>query len=297
MKNFVYYEPRTIAETCDLLSTLKADAKILAGGTALLILMKQRMLLPRCIINIKRIKDLDYIDYDENSGLRIGALATYRSLETSKIIREHYPVMARALSEVGSVAIRHMATIGGGLCHAEPAEDLPPVLMALDARAKISSSTGDRTLSLDEFFLDFYSTALMPDEVLTEVQIPLIREKWEGTYLKLSVRRALDIAIVGVAALMKMADSSGLCQDAKIVLSGVGSTPLKIREAEVILKDKKFSEILAAEASSVASMSCNPASDIRGSAAYKKDMVKVLTARALRQLGTTLGIGKHRRGN
>jgi carbon-monoxide dehydrogenase medium subunit len=282
LPRFEYLSPQTVAEACSLLSKYGKSAKVIAGGTDLLVKMKERELAPQYLVGLKGINDLDYIEYDEVGGLRIGALTSNDSVAGSVVIREKFGLLSEAAAKIGTPQIRNMGTIVGNLCNAAPSADTAPPLIALGARVKLVSSKGERTVPLEEFFTGPGETVLQTNELLTEVQVPKPIPSTRGVYLKLFPRGAVDIAAVGVAVLLILSDD-GTCSDAKIVLGAVAPTPVRANMAEAVIKGKQGKNGVIEEVAETAAEEARPISDVRCSADYRREMVKVLTRRALVQ--------------
>jgi carbon-monoxide dehydrogenase medium subunit len=281
MRPFEYYDPQTVEEVCSLLAKHREEAKVIAGGQSLLILLKQRLFSPKYLINLKNISALDYIQHNGKGGLRIGAITSHRSLETSTIIRERFPVLSEAEQLIGSVQIRNMGTVGGSLCHADPAADLAPVLIVLEAMVKVVSSKGVRTIPLREFFISYYETVLTPEEILTEVIVPNPPPNSGSAYQKFIIR-AGDMAIVSSAASISINPKTEKCTGVRIALGAAGSTPLRIEKAEDVLKGNKIDESSIGEAARIASQEAHPVGDIHASEEYKRELIRVLTRDVLR---------------
>lgn len=273
LPEFDYFSSETIEEACSLLSKYKDEAKILAGGTDLLIKMKHKKTLPRYLINIKRVPDLNYIRHDEDKGLQIGTLTTIQAIRNSPLIKKKFAVLNEAASVLGTRQVRNLATLGGNLCNASPAAESAPALITLGARAKITGLGGERTIPLEEFFIRPDTTVLQGDEILTEIQVPDLPAHTGGTYIKHSTRR-IDVAIVGVAVVMTM--DGDKCRDIKLALGAVGPTPFRAKKAEDVLRGEKPGGDLLEKAAQVASEESFPIDDIRGHADYRKKMVKTL---------------------
>jgi len=289
LPKFDHLEAKTIEEACSLLAKYKGKARVIAGGTDLLVSMKGREISPQYIINIKAIPNLDGINYSRKDGLVIGAMTTLAAIESSPIIGEGFPILSSAAHQTGSPHIRNIGTIGGNLCNAAPSADMPPSLIGLEAKAKIKGLTGERAVTVEQFFLGPGVSALKAGEILTEVQVPNPPPHTRGVYLKLPARTAIDIAVVGVAVVVTL-DTKGVnIADAKIVLGAVASTPIRARQAEDIIKGKALDDELIQKAAQAAADEAKPISDVRGSASYRKEMVKVLTNRALKQATTQEG--------
>lgn len=282
LPKFEYLEARTIEEACSLCAQYKGKAKVIAGGTDLMVLMRNQAVKPEYIINMKTISNLNYIR-SNGGGLRVGALATMNDIENSSLLREKLPALADTAHCVGSPQVRNAATIGGNLCNASPAADTAPILIALGAKVKIKSLKGERSIALEEFFTGPGQTVLGDDEILTEIEIPQPAAHTGSVYLKLPARTAIDLAVVGVAAVVTLNSQGKDIVDAKIGLGAVAPTPIRARSAEGVIKGGAVSDELIGRAAQAAAGEAKPISDIRGSASYRKEIVKVLTNRAIRQ--------------
>jgi len=276
-----YLEPKTMEEVIFLLSRHKEAAKVVAGGTDLITQLKKGAELPRYIINIKGIPNQDSITYDEREGLRIGALATIHSIEASPVIRQKFGVLAKASSELGTPQIRNCATIGGNLCNAAPSAETAPALLVLEARLKIVGTDGERTVPIEDFFTGPGQTVLHPDEILSEIQVPNPLPRSGGVYIKQTVRKALDLATVGVAVITRL--DGDIIRDVKIALGAVAPTPIRATKAEMIIREQKLDDALLDEAGLVASGEASPIDDVRSSADYRREIIRVLVGRAIRQ--------------
>ncbi len=283
LPRFECLEPETVQKACSLLSQYKGKARIIAGGTDLLVQMKNREIKPQYLILLNNIPGLDYIEYDTVGGLRIGALTTLSAVETSPVIKEKFAVLAQTVHQMASPQIRSIATIGGNLCNAVPSADTAPPLLALGAKLKLVSASRERVIPLTEFFAGPGETVLGDGELVTEVQVPTPAVNSGGVYIKHTVRRALDLAIVGVAAMVTLDSAKGVCQDIRIALGAVAPTPVRAGSAESIIKGKSFDETLIGRAAQAAAETARPISDIRSSADYRSEMVSVLTRRAISQ--------------
>ncbi len=277
--DFEYLAATTVEEALELLSQHKDDDyKIIAGGQSLNTAMKHRLLTPEYIIDIKGLTDLDYIKFDEKDGLKIGALTTHRSLEKSPIIREKYSVLAEMEENVASVETRNWGTVVGDLCNADPAVDPAPPLIALDAKITIAGKGENKTVDAENFVLDFYETEVKPGEMVTEIQIPALPPN-SGVYFTKYSQIHGDYALASASVLITLDSKKEKCVNARIGLGGVGSTPIRAKKAEEILKGKKINEDLLAEAAKVASEESSPISGIEASAEYKKDLAGTLVKR------------------
>jgi aerobic carbon-monoxide dehydrogenase medium subunit len=280
MKNFDYLEPTTVAEACSLLKQHGSEAKVFAGGSHLTILMKQGLLEPKSLVNIKKIPELKGIRYDAKEGLIIGALVTHRELETSALVKEKFPVLCEAEREVANIRVRNTGTVGGNLASGEPLTDLSQIFISLDGKAKITGPNGQRIIPVEELFIDFYTTSLAEDEILTQVVLPPLPPRSGIEYIRFSSSSMVDKPSVGVAVRLTLETGSEMVQAARIVLGCVGATPVRARKAEALITGKKLTPELAEEAGAVASRECSPTSDLRGSEEYKRAIVRTLVKRA-----------------
>jgi carbon-monoxide dehydrogenase medium subunit len=282
LKKFEYVEPDTIEDACSFLNEYKENAKVLAGGTDLLVKMKQNIERPEYVLSLNRIGQLRYIDYNDKEGLRIGALTTLSDLAASPVIRQKFNVLDQAIRMMASHQIRNRATIGGNLCNASPAGDTAPPLIGLGGQARVVGLAGERVIPLVDFFSGLGCTVLKSDEILTEVQIPNPSPRTAGAYLKLSPREK-DLATVAVATIITLDSQGQVCEDINIVLGAVAPTVMRSFKAEAVVKGKTVEDELIQQSAQAASEEARPMSDIRGSAKYRKEMVKVLTKWAIRQ--------------
>jgi carbon-monoxide dehydrogenase medium subunit len=278
---FDYLQPSTIEECVALLGVWGGDAKIIAGGTDLMIQARARSVDPRCVIDVTGIPDLSRISEDGMGGLRIGAAVTVRDVALSPAVQERCPLLATAAGLIGSVGIRNVATIGGNLCNASPAAECSPALLCLGAKVQVIGSKGERTVPLEQFFTGPGTTALTSDELLVEIVVPTVRPGTNGLYLKHSPRGSIDLAIVGVAVLATFA-SDMACEALKISLGAVAPTPMRAKKAEDLLQGKILYDALIASAAQAAAEESRPVDDVRASAGYREEMVKVFTRRALK---------------
>ena len=278
IKDFEYFVPKTVEDALRLLSEYKEESKVIAGGQSLLILMRQGLVAPKYLVDIKGLSSLDYIRLDPKEGLRIGSLSTHRAIEKSPLIRERFSVLAEAEQNVGSVQTRNWGTIGGNLSHGDSAGDLAPVLIALEGKVKITSLGGERTLSVENFFRDYFDTVLKKDEILTEIQVPLPPPHTGSAYAKFTKREG-DMAIVGTAVSMTFNPKDGICKNARIVLGAVANVPLRAKRAEKMLVGKEIKNASIDKTAQVASEEAQPISDVQASEEYKRELVKVLVKR------------------
>ncbi len=277
MPKFQYHTPSSLREALDLLVKYGSDAKLLAGGTDLLIAMKKRAVTPSHLINLKAIPSLSGIK-TEGTGLTIGALTTIAELYRSPAVKDVYTPLWDAASVMASPQIRTLATIGGNLVSSVPSSDMAPPLMVLSAQAHITGLSGARMCPVEDLFAGPSSCSLGPTDILTYITVPAPEGK--GAYLKLMRRAALDLALVGVAAFVSL-DNKQVCTKAKVALGAVAPTPMRAVAAEEMITGKVLNEALAAEAGKVSGTLCSPITDVRASLEYRCSMVEVLTKRAL----------------
>lgn len=281
MREIEYTRPETVEEACSLLSQHGEGARVVAGGVALSILLKQRLVEPDILVDIERIPSLRYIS-EESGWLRLGALCTHRDIEKSPLLKAKYPYLSSAAERIGCVQVRNTGTVGGSLCHADPASDLPPTLIAVGAEVSLRSSQGERILPLEGFFTDYYQTALSEGEILTEIRLPLLPPRTGVSYVKFVMREG-DMAIVGAAARVTLDDSGERCADARVVLGAVGPTPMRVMEAEEALRGRAVGEQSIRDAAAAAMKASRPLPDFNCSEQYKREMVGVMTKRAISQ--------------
>lgn len=277
-QSFEYCRPQTLFEAFALLKQHGDAAKILSGGQSLIPMMKMRLARPEYLVDINHIAGLAYIK-EEGGYLKIGALTREADLEASDLIRSKYPLILDTAFMIADPQVRNLATVGGNLAHGDPANDHPATMLALNAEVIATGAEGQRNIPLKEFFLSLFTTALQPDEILTEIRIPIPPPGSGGAYFKLE-RKVGDFATVGVAAQVTV-DANGICQQAGIGLTNVGGTPIKAANAEDFLRGKSLDEANINQAAQLAASDAQPSSDLRGPAEYKLSMVRELTKRAL----------------
>jgi aerobic carbon-monoxide dehydrogenase medium subunit len=276
-------EPRTVEEAAALRGEHGEEAKLLAGGTALVLMLRNRLVAPRYLISLNTLDGLRDVVYEAGQGLRMGALATIAQAERASAVREHYPALADTYHKVANIRVRWAATVGGNLTEADYASDPPAMLVALDARVRVAGPQGSREIPLAEFFLDYYETALADDEVLTEILVPEPPAGLRATYLKFITRSSEDRPCVGVAATLRL-DAAGACEDLRVVVGAVAGTPQRFPEAEAVARGERPSAALFARIGEAYAGAVDPIDDARGSAWYRRRMVGVLVGRALGQL-------------
>jgi aerobic carbon-monoxide dehydrogenase medium subunit len=276
--SFEYYAPTTVEEAIGLLQQLGPEAKILSGGMSLIPLMRLRLAAPRYLIDINRVSGLAYLK--ENDGfLRIGALTREADLESSDLVRSKYPILAETAAVIGDPLVRNRATVGGNLAHADPANDHPATMLALAAEVVATGPKGARSIPMASFFTGFFATALDPDDILTEIRIPIPSPHSGGAYVKLE-RKVGDFATAGVAAQLTLGRGDA-CEQVRIALTNVGPAPIEARQAEEVMRGKKIEPEVVRRAAQLAAEASDPSADLRGSVEYKRDLVRVLTIRAL----------------
>ncbi|HLG16727.1 MAG TPA: xanthine dehydrogenase family protein subunit M [Blastocatellia bacterium] len=277
-RSFEYSAPRTLDEAIALLQKHGPDAKILSGGQSLIPMMKLRLASPPHIVDINRISGLDYIA-EADGTLRIGALVRESDLEKSELVRSRYPILIDTTAVIADPLVRNQATVCGNLAHGDPANDHPATMIALGASVIAVGPRGQREIAIDDFFPALFTTALQADEIVTEIRIPAPPRSSGGAYLKIE-RKVGDYAAAGVAVQMTL-NNSGACQKAGIGLTNVGPTPLRAKQAEAFLAGKPLDETTIKRASEIAASESHPVEDIRGPVDYKRDLVRVLSARAI----------------
>src|SRR5918995_1245290 len=278
---FEMYQPSSLSEASLLLKEKGPGGRFLAGGTDLVIAMKEKGLVPKYVVDLKRLPGLSGIRENSDGSITIGALATMRELEISPLLTKKYPFLCQSAAEVGSIQIRNRATVGGNMSNATPSADVAPSLIALEATAKVVSATGERTVALEEFFLGPGQNVMNPDEILTEITIPKTSPRLVGEYIKFSPREMMDLAYVGVAVAYATSAKEKKCDGVRIVLGAVAPTPIRAKRAEAALEGQILSEGLAEKVGAIAAEEARPISDVRSSADYRRAMVGAMTKRAL----------------
>ncbi|PKB65000.1 MAG: hypothetical protein BZY80_01415 [SAR202 cluster bacterium Io17-Chloro-G2] len=285
MNDFEFHSPSSLEEAFELLDRYGDDARVMAGGTGVVLQMKQRLSQPGHVVGLRKVPGLNSIGLTGNGsagGIEVGAMVTHRTLENDPTVVQILPMVAATYHHVATPRIRSMATVGGGLVHGDPNEDPPPTLIALGALVVLTSSSGRREMPVEELFVDYYETDVQPGEILTSVTIPQQPPGSGSAYLKFLPRTADDYATVSVAAIVTRGNGN-TCSDVKIVLGAVGMTPVHATQAESLLRGQTLTpENIAACASAVKEV-VDPLDDFRGSAEYKRDMAEVFTRRAIEQ--------------
>jgi carbon-monoxide dehydrogenase medium subunit len=302
MRKFDYLKPKTLDEAISLLNQYGKKAVLIAGGTDVMVMIKQKTMAPDVLISLQGIPELDKIEL-YNGGLRIGTMVTHRAIEKSELIRKEFSALADAVDVLGSIQIRNVATIGGNICTAAPSADTASPLLVLNAQVKLRGAKSERTIPIDQFFTGPGETVLSPGEILTEIAIPKPLPNTGSTYWKLQRRQALDLPILGVSVLLSLNKATVTCSDllcttspisailhsleadelvckeARIALGVAAPTPMRANKAENLLRGKKISDELLEEVAETASKEAQPRDTIRGEAWYRRDMIKVFVKR------------------
>ena len=280
--DFNYVRATTAKEALEFLDEYRDDYKIICGGQSLLILMRQGLIAPAHLIDIKRVEELNYITFDAETGLRIGATTTHRAIEFSPVIEKHYPVLVDMEKNLASRQTRNWGTIGGNLAHGEPAGDPAPVLISLDATITLANKERRRTWPVEEFSVDYFETQLEEGEMIVEVQVPVMPLKTAAVYEKFNIIKN-DQGVVSVAARITLEDDGATCKEARVALGGSASTPLRVKVAEPMLVGARLDDKLLDQVAKKVSESVEPVSDIQGTEAYRRQLIVALTARNLKR--------------
>jgi carbon-monoxide dehydrogenase medium subunit len=286
---FSYHAPASISDATALLAQYGDDAKVLSGGQSLIPLIKLRLATPQHLIDINRIPNLAYVR-EAGGVLAIGALARESDLEESEVVRTRYPILLDTSKVIADPLVRNLATVCGNVAHADPANDHPSTMLALGAEVVAVGRKGERRIPIDGFFVGPFTTTLSPDEILTELRIPTPPSRSGGAYLKLE-RKVGDFATAAVAVQITLS-ANGTCERVGIGLTNVGPTSIKARRAGEFLRGKRLDEATIKQGAQLAAEESQPESDLRGPAEYKRDLIRVLTARALRRALERAGGGR-----
>ena len=273
-----YLRPKSMDEAISLNQRYGEKARYIAGGTDVIVKIKERQIRPEYLISLRGIPGLDQITYEEGE-LRIGALVTHRALELSAVIRKHFPILTDAVGNIGSVQIRNVATIGGNIVNAVPSADGATPLIALGAKIRLAGPKGERTMALEDFFTGPGQTVLRQGEILREFIVPRLPPRTGGAYWKHMRRAAMELPILGVSVLLSLAEDMQTCEEARIGLGVMAPTPMRAKKAEAILRGKKLSADILEEAGKVAASESKPRDTARGEAWYRREMVEVLIPR------------------
>ena len=280
MRRFDLVEPTSLEDACGLIAN-NDDAKAIAGGTALLTLIKHGIFVPKTLVNLKKIQGASDISYGAQTGLRIGALSTIYDIEASPLVRQHYAVLAEACHVVANIRIRNMATIGGNLAHGDYQSDPPTVLVALEAVVELLSRTGMRRMKLSDFLKGSYETAIEPGELVSALIVPPA-DHLRGTYTKFTTGSSEERPCAGIAALASMDDS--VCLELRLVVGAVSPKPVRMQSGESMARGERLTQEMVERIAKDASRNVDPIDDLRGTADYKRHLVHVLTRRALSAL-------------
>jgi carbon-monoxide dehydrogenase medium subunit len=279
IRNFEYHTPADLTEACRILAEHGGTAAVLAGGTDLLVHLKEETVHWNHLVSLRRVEEVRGIHFDAKNGLTIGAAVTHSLIARSEPVRLLYPGLAEAAFSIGAVQVRNRGTIGGNICSAVPSADLPPILLALESEFRLVGVNGERRIPAKQFFLGPRKTVLQADEILVSIHVPLPVENSGSCYLKFALRDAVALAVAGVASFLAM--DARKCREARIALGAVAPTPVLAAEAAKSLGGAEINEAAARRAGAIARGECKPISDIRGSEAYRRDLVDVLTQRSL----------------
>jgi CO/xanthine dehydrogenase FAD-binding subunit len=277
MHKFEYFTPKTLEEVLSLLSQYKRRAKIIAGGTDLLVRMKEGKIMPEYLISLGSVNGLDHIIQDSSGSFCIGALTTHQSIVDSYLFQGVHQLLATACHKIGTPQIRNMGTIGGNLCNASPSVDSAPPLLVMEAKLKLANAMGKREVPLDEFFIGPFQTVMQEDEILTEIIIPPLPSRTAGSYQYLTKVTAVDETLLGVAALVTM--DREVLDDVRLALCSVAPTPIRARQAEGVLKGRKADIDVIEKAAALVANEINP----RSRADYRRRMSTLLAKRAINE--------------
>lgn len=283
MRNFNYLEPTSVEEASRLLAEFEdEEVRLMAGGTALTLTMRQRMLQPTHLVSLAKIDRLHGIDFDAATGLRIGSMSRHTDIARSSVVRQHFPVLASMAERVANPQVRNQGTIGGNICYGDPSTDPSTCLLALNATVVLGSTRGERTLSLQEFMVDYFETALEPDELLIEVRVPAMAAGEAGIYNRFLRTAAEHRPLVSVALVAQREGAT--CRDARLAVGASVPIPVRLERAEAHLKGKVINAQIAAEAAEMVAADIEPLSDSRGSDEFRRDMVRVVARRTICEL-------------
>lgn len=282
MRDFDFLQPATVAEASRMLADLGDECRLMAGGTALMLVLRQRMLTPTHIVSADRLDALRGIDFDASRGLRIGALSRHSDIARSALVQRHYPMLASMAARVANPQVRNQGTLGGNLCYGDPSTDPPGCLMALGAQIVLASARGERVLALDEFLVDYFTTAIEPDEVVVEVRVPASAAGQDGLYTRFKRTAAEHRPLASVSLVARR--NGAMCHEARIVVGASVPVPRRLARAEAFLAGKTVTHAVAEEAAAIVAADIEPISDLRGSDDYRREMVRVSARRTLEQM-------------
>jgi carbon-monoxide dehydrogenase medium subunit len=279
MRDFEFLEPTSVEEASRLLADLGDDCRVMAGGSALMLAMRQRMLMPTHVISVAKVDALRGIRFDPQQGLRIGALSRHIDVADSPVVRQHYPMLASMAARVANPQVRHQGTLGGNLCYADPATDPPTCLMALDAQVVLGSVRGERVLSMEAFLVDYYVTAIEPDEIVVEIRVPVLPTGFAGRYTRYLRTAAEHRPLVNVGVGSRR-EGNGYA-DLRVVVGASTPVPCRVPRAEAFLAGRAINADVVREAADIVAADIDPISDQRGAADFRRDMVRVVMRRTL----------------
>ncbi len=288
MARFEYLEPHSLDEALRMLSEQGARARLVAGSTDFLVRWRSGLWRPGVVVCMRHVPGLNYLRWNPDDGLSIGAMATVQDIEQNAHVRRHYPALAAGAAAFAGVQVRNLATVAGNVCNASPAGDTLPALLACNAQCLIISLTGQRWLPLNELFIGPGQTALCPGEILTELRLPAPAPNTGGLYIKHSPRGAMDISAVGVASVVSL-DPDGNCASVRIALGAVAPTPIRAYGAEGRLVGQQPTSANLAEAARLSAQAASPITDVRSGADYRRQIARVLAQRTLRHAVATAG--------
>ena len=289
MISFEYYAPRSLEEALSLLDRWRGEAKVLAGGTDLTVQMKDGRIHPNVLIDAKNVPELNRLEWSDSQVIHIGAAVPLSKVVDFPPVVERFGILHQACSLIGSIQIRNRGTVGGNICNAAPSADAAPPLLCLEAQAVVAHSGGTRIVPLESFFQGPGQTALASNELLVEIEVSLPPALSAGCYLRHTPREEMDIAVAGVASFLVLTPEGDWCQGARIALGAVAPTPIRVPQVEAFLVGKTLSEGIIAEAAEQAAAAASPISDLRASAEYRRELVKVLTRRTIQKAREALG--------
>lgn len=281
LPKFEYLAPVTTDEVCRLLASHAGEAKLLAGGTDLILQMRRRETVAKYIIGLKSVPELTFVRETAEGGLAIGAMTTIQTLLTSPIIRKTYGVLAQVAAGIGGPELRNVATIGGNLAGALPCADFPPALIALGATAKLKSSASERMVPVEELFPSFGKTVARPDELFTEIHLPNVPAFSGGVYLKFHDRHSMDMTTLGVSAFVSWDEESRVFRDVKIALASSAPVPMRAKKAEAVLRGRALGEDALEEAARAVCEEANPRTSWRATREFRFELLRTLTKRAI----------------
>ncbi|HUH88580.1 MAG TPA: xanthine dehydrogenase family protein subunit M [Pusillimonas sp.] len=283
MRSFEYFEPTSIEEAGRLLADLQdEEVRLIAGGTALVLTMRQRMVQPSHLVSLAKIQRLHGIDFDGQKGLRIGAMTRHADLAASPLVQQYFPMLASMAARVANPQVRNQGTLGGNLCYGDPSTDPPTCLLALEAQVVLAGPRGERSLPLEAFIVDYFETALEPDEILIEIRVPTLPSGTSGVYNRFLRTAAEHRPLVSVALVAKR--DGAQCHDARLAVGASVPIPLRVQRAEALLRGRVVDAAVALEAADRVAADIETLSDSRGSAEFRRDMVRAVVRRTICEL-------------